>query len=175
MNAPGFYSVQIISRSCALSLHLKILQVSQLFIASESFHVLVCDKYVNFNAMIMQAPSREGCSKCNISASKLLRDAFRIVNSFTLQYFLPTSAVLLVHEFQAALDILFRNNAYGHSTHQFLRQRKKTKNIFWPKMSSLKTVSAYDSLNSVVFKSQKDELLYLDDLILTQSKNLPFF
>ena len=42
-------------------------------------------------------------------------------------------------------------------------------------MSSLKRISAYDSLNSVVFKSEKDELLYLDDLVLTQSKNLPFF
>lgn len=34
-------------------------------------NVIVCDKYVNFTAVIMQAPSREGCAMCNSSAFKL--------------------------------------------------------------------------------------------------------
>lgn len=138
-------------------------------------NVIACDKYVNFNAVIMQAPSREGCSMCNISASKVPWGCIQNSEFFHL-------AILSPHQ----LSFLCMNSRqhqtfYSETMHtdtqpiSFQDGEKKTKNIFWPKMSSLKRISAYDSLNSVVFKSVKDELLYLDDLVLTQSKNLPFF
>lgn len=77
--------------------------------------MIVCDKYVNFNAVLCRHLAERGVQSVILVLLNSLRDAFRIVNSFTCNT-LPTSAVLLVHEFQAALDILFRNNAYGHST-----------------------------------------------------------
>lgn len=50
-------------------------------------NVMVCDKYVNFNAVIMQAPSREGVQCVILVPLNSLGDAFRIVNSVILQCF----------------------------------------------------------------------------------------
>lgn len=52
-------------------------------------NVIVCDKYVNFNAVIMQAPSREGCSRCNISASKLPQGCIQNSEFFHLAILYP--------------------------------------------------------------------------------------
>lgn len=44
-------------------------------------NMIACDKYVNFNAVIMQAPSTEGVQWVILVPLNSLDDAFRIVNS----------------------------------------------------------------------------------------------
>lgn len=50
-------------------------------------NMIVYNKYVNSDALIMQGPSREACAMDSISASELPQETFRIVNSVTLKYF----------------------------------------------------------------------------------------
>jgi len=89
LNAPGFYSVQITSRLSALSLHLKnIICVLAIIYSFRKFPMWLRVTNMSISMLWLCRHLAERGVQCVILVlPKSLGDAFRIVNSFTLQYF----------------------------------------------------------------------------------------
>lgn len=110
-------------------------------------NVIVCDKYVNFNAVIMQAPSRKGVQCVILVPLSSLGDAFRIVNLVIFQSFphISCASCAWIPDHQT----FYSDQRIWTIIPLVFKMEKKGKDIFWSKISFLKKVSAQDSLNSV--------------------------
>ena len=89
LNAPGFYSVQIISRLSALSLHLKnSIGVLAIIYSFKKFPMWLSVTNMSISMVWLCRHLAERGVQCVILVLlNSLGDAFRIVNSVTLQYF----------------------------------------------------------------------------------------